>query len=83
MSNNLKIKRSESKERISELKALFKKTQSLPQIQTLSEDDILREVEAQRQNDIDSLRKTMDEISCNAQEKGLTPEILESLLADE
>lgn len=34
-------------------------------------------------NDIDSLRNTMDEISCNAQEKGLTPEILESLLADE
>lgn len=71
------------KDRVSELKALFKKTQSLPQIQTLSEDDILREVEAQRQNDIGSLKKTMDEISRNAQEKGLTPEILESLLADE
>lgn len=35
-------------ERVRELKALFKETQSLPQIQTLSEDDILREVEAYR-----------------------------------
>ncbi len=36
------------KERVKELKALFKKTQSLPQIQALSEDDILREIEAYR-----------------------------------
>ncbi len=36
------------KERVRELKALFKETQSLPQIQILSEDDILREVEAHR-----------------------------------
>jgi len=35
-------------ERVRELKALFKETQSLPQIQTVSEDDILREVEAHR-----------------------------------
>ena len=35
-------------ERVRELKALFKETQSLPQIQILSEDDILREVEAHR-----------------------------------
>ncbi len=31
--------------------------------------------------DVDSLKRTMNEISCNAQNKGLTPEILESLLA--
>ena len=35
-------------ERISELKNLFKETQSLPQVQTLSEDDILSEIEAYR-----------------------------------
>ena len=33
--------------------------------------------------DVDSLKRTMDEISRNAQNRGLTPEILESLLADE
>lgn len=33
--------------------------------------------------DVDSLKATMDKISHNAQSKGLTPEILESLLADE
>ena len=33
--------------------------------------------------DVESLKATMDEINCNAQSKGLTPEILESLLADE
>ncbi|CAN5255473.1 hypothetical protein BH20ACI2_BH20ACI2_02970 [soil metagenome] len=33
--------------------------------------------------DVDSLKRTMDEINCNAQNKGLTPEVLESLLADE
>ncbi len=33
--------------------------------------------------DVGSLKLTMDEISRNAQNKGLTPEILESLLADE
>ena len=33
--------------------------------------------------DLDSLKRTMDEISRNAQSRGLTPEILESLLADE
>ncbi len=35
-------------ERIRKLKNLFRETQSLPQIQALSEDDILREVEAYR-----------------------------------
>ncbi len=35
-------------ERIRQLQELFKETQSLPQAQTLSEDDILREVEAYR-----------------------------------
>ncbi len=33
--------------------------------------------------DIDSLKQTMDEMSRNAQSRGLTLEILESLLADE
>jgi hypothetical protein len=33
--------------------------------------------------DVDSLKQTMDEISCNTQSRGLTSEILESLLADE
>jgi len=33
--------------------------------------------------DAESLKKTMDEISRNAKDKGLTPEILGSLLADE
>lgn len=33
--------------------------------------------------DVDSLKRAMDEISRNANKKGLTPEILESLLADE
>ena len=33
--------------------------------------------------DTDSLKATMDEISRNAQSRGLTPEILESILADE
>jgi hypothetical protein len=33
--------------------------------------------------DVDSLKRTMDEITSNAQNRGLTPEILESLLADE
>ena len=31
---------------------------------------------------VDSLKSTMDEINRNAQNNGLTPEILESLLAD-
>ncbi|MGI8670633.1 MAG: hypothetical protein ACR2J3_12440 [Aridibacter sp.] len=35
-------------EQARELQALFRETQSLPQIQTLTEDDILREVEAYR-----------------------------------
>ncbi len=35
-------------EHVGELKALFKETQSLPQIKALSEEDILREVEAHR-----------------------------------
>lgn len=35
-------------ERVRQLQDLFKETQSLPQAQTLSEDDILREVEAYR-----------------------------------
>ncbi len=35
-------------ERVSQLQELFKETQSLPQAQTLSEDDISREVEAYR-----------------------------------
>lgn len=33
--------------------------------------------------DVESLKKTMDEISRNARNRGLTEEILESLLADE
>lgn len=33
--------------------------------------------------DADSLKRTMDEMSRNAQNRGLTPEILESLLTDE
>jgi hypothetical protein len=33
--------------------------------------------------DADSLKRTMDEISRNAKDRGLTPEILESLLADD
>lgn len=36
------------KERVSELKGLFKETQSLPHVKDLTEDDILREVEAYR-----------------------------------
>jgi hypothetical protein len=35
-------------EQKNELRALFKKTQSLPQIQTLTEEDILAEIEAYR-----------------------------------
>jgi len=35
-------------ERKNELRALLKKTQSLPQIQTLTEEDILAEIEAYR-----------------------------------
>lgn len=35
-------------ERVRKLKNLFKETQSLPQIRSLSEDEILREVEAHR-----------------------------------
>jgi hypothetical protein len=35
-------------ERICELKNLFKETQSLPQVQALSKDDILSEIEAYR-----------------------------------
>lgn len=33
--------------------------------------------------DVDSLKRSMDEISLNAKSRGLTPEILEALLADE
>lgn len=33
--------------------------------------------------DVESLKRTMDALQRNAQERGLTPEILESLLADE
>ena len=33
--------------------------------------------------DVDSLKRVMDEISQNARSRGLTPEILESLLTDE
>ena len=33
--------------------------------------------------DVDSLKRTMDEIARNAQSKGLTQEVLETLLADE
>ncbi|HYH86629.1 MAG TPA: hypothetical protein VEX60_14345 [Pyrinomonadaceae bacterium] len=39
---------SDRTERVRTLKNLFRETQSLPQVQTLSEDDILREVEAYR-----------------------------------
>ncbi len=38
----------EGAERVRKLKNLFKETQSLPQVQVLSEDDILREVEEYR-----------------------------------
>ena len=34
-------------------------------------------------SDVDSLKQTMDEIARNAKARGLTPEILESILADE
>lgn len=33
--------------------------------------------------DIDSLKATMDQMSRNARSRGLTPEILDSLLADD
>jgi hypothetical protein len=33
-------------------------------------------------SDVGSLKETMDEISRNAQSKGLTPEILESMLSE-
>ena len=33
------------------------------------------------ESDVKSLKETMDEISRNAQDKGLTPEILKSILA--
>lgn len=36
-----------------------------------------------RQSAIAKLRQTMDEISTEAQERGLTPEILESILNDD
>ena len=44
----LKANNGPRSQRVRSLKALFKKTQSLPQIQTLSEADILREVAAHR-----------------------------------
>ena len=34
------------------------------------------------ESDVDSLKRTMDEISLNAQKRGLTSETLESLFAD-
>ena len=37
-------------ERKNDLRALLKKTQSLPQIQTLTEEDILAEIEAYRKD---------------------------------
>ncbi|GBF81350.1 hypothetical protein [Aphanothece sacrum] len=36
-----------------------------------------------KQSNHETLKKTMDEISQNAQERGLTPEILEDILAEE
>ena len=33
-------------------------------------------------SDVESLKKTMDKISRNAQNKGLTPEILDSILSE-
>ncbi len=39
-------------ERKNDLRALFKKTQSLPQIQTLTEEDILAEIEAYRKGQV-------------------------------
>ncbi len=33
--------------------------------------------------DVNSLKRTMDEMSRSAEDSGLTPEILESILADE
>ncbi len=41
-----------SVERKNELRALLKKTQSLPQIQTLTEEDILAEIEAYRKGQV-------------------------------
>ena len=38
----------DAEERVRKLKNLFRETQALPQIQAISEDDILREVEAYR-----------------------------------
>lgn len=35
-------------ERVAKLRELFKETQSVPEIKTLTEDDILREIEAYR-----------------------------------
>ena len=35
-------------ERVRTLKALFKQTQSLPQVRSLTEDEIVREIEAHR-----------------------------------
>ena len=43
-----KSENSSRSDRIRKLKALFKKTQSLPQVRNLTEDEILREVEARR-----------------------------------
>jgi len=34
------------------------------------------------ESDVESLKETMDEISKNAQNKGLTPEILDSILSE-
>ncbi len=42
------IENGELAPRVAELKNIFKKTQSLPQIQPISDDDIVREVEAYR-----------------------------------
>ena len=41
-----------SVKRKNELRALLKKTQSLPQIQTLTEEDILAEIEAYRKGQV-------------------------------
>ncbi len=43
-----KSKNGSRSDRVRKLKALLKKTQSLPQVRTLTEDEILREVEAHR-----------------------------------
>ena len=45
--------------------------------------EMLFSIMLQQELDKRSLMQIMDDIGCKAQERGLTPEILESILADE